>query len=93
MAITPGPPALVTIASRRPLSDVVVNFGDPPSEARIVAATVDGIRVVSLYAPNGRALGSPTYAAKLAWFGRFPATTESIPSTLSAGIGSLASRS
>ncbi len=31
--------------------------------------------------------------AKLAWFERFPATTESIPSTLSAGIGSLASRS
>jgi exodeoxyribonuclease-3 len=28
------------------------------------------VRVVSLYAPNGRTLGSPFYEAKLAWFGR-----------------------
>jgi exodeoxyribonuclease-3 len=43
---------------------------DPFDEARMVAATVDGIRVVSLYAPNGRTVGSPFYAGKLAWFGR-----------------------
>ena len=43
---------------------------DPFDEARMVAATIDGLRVVSLYAPNGRVVGSPFYAGKLAWFAR-----------------------
>ncbi len=43
---------------------------DPFDEARMVAATVEGIRVVSLYAPNGRVVGSPFYTGKLAWFER-----------------------
>jgi|SRR4051812_29844196 len=43
---------------------------DPFDEARMVAATVDGLRVVSLYAPNGRVVGSPFYDGKLAWFDR-----------------------
>jgi exodeoxyribonuclease-3 len=43
---------------------------DPFDEARMVAATVDGLRVVSLYAPNGRVVGSPFYLGKLAWFDR-----------------------
>jgi exodeoxyribonuclease-3 len=43
---------------------------DPFDEARMLAATVDGMRVVSLYAPNGRTVGSPFYAGKLAWFER-----------------------
>jgi exodeoxyribonuclease III len=43
---------------------------DPSDEARMVAASVDGIRIVSLYAPNGRVVGSPFYAGKLAWFER-----------------------
>lgn len=36
-----------------------------PDEARWVEATVDGIRVVSTYVPNGRALGTEAFAAKL----------------------------
>ncbi len=43
---------------------------DPFDEARMLAATVDGMRVVSLYAPNGRVVGSPFYDGKLAWFER-----------------------
>jgi exodeoxyribonuclease-3 len=43
---------------------------DPFDEARMVAATVDGLRVASLYAPNGRVVGSPFYDGKLAWFDR-----------------------
>ena len=43
---------------------------DPFDEARMLAATVDGIRFVSLYAPNGRIVGSPFYTGKLAWFER-----------------------
>ena len=36
----------------------------------MVAATVDGLRVVSIYAPNGRVVDSPFYLGKLAWFDR-----------------------
>ena len=43
---------------------------DPFDEARMIAATVAGLRVVSLYAPNGRVVDSPFYAGKLAWFER-----------------------
>jgi len=43
---------------------------DPSREARMVAAVCGGIRVVSLYAPNGRAVDSPFFRAKLRWFER-----------------------
>jgi exodeoxyribonuclease-3 len=43
---------------------------DPFDEARMLAVTIDGMRVVSLYAPNGRVVGSPFYVGKLAWFER-----------------------
>ena len=43
---------------------------DPSREARMVSAICGGIRVVSIYAPNGRVVGSPFYAGKLAWFAR-----------------------
>jgi len=74
----------VAIASRVGLAEVVSNFGlplqkaktdeagddEPLAEARMVAAVCGGVRVVSLYAPNGRTVGSPTYAAKLVWYER-----------------------
>jgi exodeoxyribonuclease-3 len=43
---------------------------DPFSEARMVSAVCGGVRVVSIYAPNGRVLDSPWYAGKLRWFER-----------------------
>ncbi len=43
---------------------------DPFGEARMIAARCGGIRVVSLYAPNGRAPDTPFYTGKLAWFER-----------------------
>ncbi len=43
---------------------------DPFDEARHLAATIDGLRIVSVYAPNGRVVGSPFYQGKLAWFER-----------------------
>jgi exodeoxyribonuclease-3 len=43
---------------------------DPFDEARMLSLTAGGIRFVSLYAPNGRIVGSPFYAGKLAWFER-----------------------
>ena len=39
-------------------------------EARMISARCGGIRVVSIYAPNGRALETPFYAGKLAWYER-----------------------
>lgn len=67
----------VAIASRVGLDDVVRGFGDPSEpEARMIAATCGGVRVVSVYAPNGRAVGSEFFAAKLAWFERLAAWLE-----------------
>jgi exodeoxyribonuclease-3 len=43
---------------------------DPSDEARMLSAVVDGVRLVCLYAPNGRIVGSPFYAGKLKWFER-----------------------
>jgi exodeoxyribonuclease-3 len=43
---------------------------DPFDEARMMSAVCGGIRFVSLYAPNGRIVGSPFYAGKLRWFER-----------------------
>jgi exodeoxyribonuclease-3 len=43
---------------------------DPFDEARMVSAVCGGIRFVSLYAPNGRVVGSPFYDGKLRWFDR-----------------------
>jgi exodeoxyribonuclease-3 len=74
----------VAIASRVGVADVVTNFGEPLrpaetpeesddeplAEARMIAADCGGVRVVSLYAPNGRSVGSPFYQAKLAWYER-----------------------
>jgi exodeoxyribonuclease-3 len=74
----------VAIASRVGAADVVSNFGEPLrpaatpdvgddeplAEARMVSAVCGGVRVVSLYAPNGRTLDSPFYRAKLAWYER-----------------------
>jgi exodeoxyribonuclease III len=60
----------VAIASRVGLDDVEAGL-DPrpdPYEARFLVATCGGVRVASCYAPNGRALDTEFYAAKLDWF-------------------------
>lgn len=69
----------VAIASRLPIGDVATEFPgmpgflkgeegpDLPKEARAMGATVDGVRVWSLYVPNGRSLGDPHYIYKLDW--------------------------
>ena len=61
----------VAVLSRVGLDDVVKGLagepGFPDPEARAVAATCAGIRVVSVYVPNGRSPGSEHYQYKLAW--------------------------
>ncbi len=39
-------------------------------QARVLAASINGLRVYSIYAPNGQAIGSPAYAYKLKWYAR-----------------------
>jgi exodeoxyribonuclease-3 len=74
----------VAIASRFGIEGVVSNFGEPLrppatpdvaddeplSETRMISAVSGGVRFLSLYAPNGRVVGSPFYHAKLLWFDR-----------------------
>ena len=69
----------VAIASRSPIEPVETSFPgmpgflkglegpDQPQEARAIGATVDGVRLWSLYVPNGRSLGDPHYTYKLDW--------------------------
>ncbi len=77
----------VAIASREAIQDVAVGFDgmpgfakglegpDQPLEARALGATVGGVRIWSLYAPNGRGLGDPHYDYKLDWFAALAAST------------------
>lgn len=72
----------VAVVSRVGLDDVQIAFDSQPGfdrdaadamipmevvEARAVAATCAGVRVWSLYAPNGRSLDDPHFPYKLAW--------------------------
>jgi exodeoxyribonuclease III len=68
----------VAIASRVGIDDVQIGFDGQPTwsdkpdleaaaEARAIGATCGGVRVWSLYVPNGRTVGSPHYAYKLEW--------------------------
>jgi exodeoxyribonuclease III len=45
-------------------------------EARVLAATVQGVRVVSVYAPNGQSVDSPAYQGKLAFYKRLRRSLE-----------------
>ncbi len=72
----------VAILSRVGLDAVSAGFSgeagaDPNAEARIVSADCGGVRVSSVYVPNGRSVGSEHYVAKLAWLAQLRAHLES----------------
>ncbi|HEX6158318.1 MAG TPA: exodeoxyribonuclease III [Burkholderiales bacterium] len=59
----------VAILARSALTDVqhgIPDFPDDPK--RVIAATVGGVRIINLYAPNGQEPGSEKYAYKLKWY-------------------------
>ncbi len=63
----------VAIISRVGLDQVSVSFGDddaPDPEARVVWASCGGVRVGTVYVPNGRSPGHDQYHYKLAWLER-----------------------
>ncbi|MBP2436756.1 exodeoxyribonuclease III [Microbacterium amylolyticum] len=69
----------VAIASRLPVDDIEYSFpgmpgfqkgydgDDAPLEARAISALIEGVRLWSLYVPNGRGLDDPHYVYKLAF--------------------------
>ena len=79
----------VAFASRLPMEELTVGFagvpgfGKPdengvlPTEARALGVTVDGVRLWSLYVPNGREVGDPHYDYKLAWLEKLASDTRS----------------
>jgi exodeoxyribonuclease III len=73
----------VAILSRVGLDDAVPGLkgapGFPEPEARAVAATCSGIRVHSVYVPNGREPGSDHYRYKLAWLAALEETVRKAP--------------
>jgi exodeoxyribonuclease-3 len=73
----------VAILSRAGLDDVTQGLPDAPGfphpEARAVSATCQGIRVHSVYVPNGRTPGSDHYRYKLAWLAALRQTVASGP--------------
>ena len=67
----------VALVSRVGITDVergfagMPTYGEPPAaEARAIGATCGGVRIWSLYVPNGRALGDPHLDYKLDWLAR-----------------------
>jgi exodeoxyribonuclease-3 len=64
----------VAILSRVGIEDVVAGFSDQTEdetvEARLLWATCGGVRIASVYVPNGRQVGSEHYEAKLEWLDR-----------------------
>ncbi len=68
----------VAILSRVGLDDVVAGLLDEPGfpdpQARAVSATCAGLRVISVYVPNGRTPDDPHYQYKLEWLAALRAT-------------------
>src|ERR1035437_7129126 len=62
----------VAILSKIPPADIRASLCDEieDKQARVIAATIRGMRVYCIYAPNGQAVGSPAYDYKLEWYRR-----------------------
>ncbi|GAA1701797.1 exodeoxyribonuclease III [Microbacterium sediminicola] len=83
----------VAIASRSPITEVETSFPgmpgfakghngpDAPLEARAIGGLIDGVKVWSLYVPNGRGLDDPHYAYKLRWLEALRGYTHAILAT------------
>lgn len=58
----------VAILSRHPIQDMVTALPEDTSDqARYLEATIQGIRIASVYAPNGNPLGTEKYTYKIDW--------------------------
>jgi exodeoxyribonuclease-3 len=71
----------VAILSRIGIDDVVDGFADGAAndgEARLLTATCGGVRVSTMYVPNGREVGHEQYVRKLEWLARVPAHLDAV---------------
>jgi exodeoxyribonuclease-3 len=68
----------VAILSKTEPRDVRAALCDEEEDpqARVIAATIGEVRMYSIYAPNGQAVGSPAYDYKLKWYGRLRSCLE-----------------
>ncbi|MBD2039457.1 exodeoxyribonuclease III [Microcoleus sp. FACHB-672] len=65
----------VAIFSRQPMEDVSMGFvpvlgtevGDLDEQKRLIVGTLNGVRIVNVYVPNGSEVGSDKYLYKLSW--------------------------
>lgn len=58
----------VAILSKLPMDDIEVGQGpDSPSDCRVMAATISGVRIINTYVPNGNAVGNEKWAYKMRW--------------------------
>ncbi len=58
----------VALLSRTPAGETVKNIpGFDDEQARLITATVDGVRVIGAYVPNGQSLESEKFAYKMRW--------------------------
>ncbi|MDQ2779945.1 MAG: exodeoxyribonuclease III [Pseudomonadota bacterium] len=58
----------VALLSREPATDIVLNIpGHDDVQARVITGTVDGIRTIGAYVPNGQSVESDKFGYKLRW--------------------------
>lgn len=58
----------VAILSKLPLENIVEGFPGEEGQARLIEATINGVTVLSCYAPNGQSIGSDKFAYKLRFY-------------------------
>lgn len=70
----------VALLSRLPQEDILTRLPgeDEDAQARYVEATIGGVRVASLYLPNGNPLGTEKFDYKLRWMDRLYSHTKSL---------------
>jgi exodeoxyribonuclease III len=68
----------VAILSRLPMKEISIGLSGQAADAdrRAIAATIAGIRVFSVYVPNGKTVSSPSFPEKLAWLERLRVTLD-----------------
>lgn len=73
----------VALLSRHPMTDILERLpGDPADvQARYVEASIQGVRVASVYLPNGNPVDSEKFDTKLAWMGRLKAHVAALLAT------------
>lgn len=81
----------VAILSRTPMEDVVKGLPGEAfnQDARVISATINGVRIVNTYVPNGTKIGSDKFAYKLAWLEHFDEVMRQIESGPALWLGDI----